>query len=98
MELMTKEIRNKIPKMTETAEQEDPRVYVKFFYPLGSWTWYGMEFDGDDLFYGYVDGDYGEYGYFTLSELQSFKDRFGLGIERDKHWDDKTTMKSILGE
>tara|TARA_Y100001963_G_scaffold18542_1_gene23335 strand:- start:552 stop:848 length:297 start_codon:yes stop_codon:yes gene_type:complete len=98
MELMTKEIRNKIPKMTETSEQEDPRVYVKFFYPQGSWTWYGIEFDGDDLFYGYVDGDYGEYGYFTLSELQSFKDRFGLGIERDKHWDDKTTMKSVLGE
>lgn len=98
MELMTKQIRNKIPKMTETSEQEDPRVYVKFFDPTGSWTWYAMEFDGDDLFYGYVDGDYGEYGYFTLSELQSFKGRFGLGIERDKHWDDKITMKSVLGE
>tara|TARA_R100001230_G_C5617533_1_gene127677 strand:+ start:298 stop:471 length:174 start_codon:yes stop_codon:yes gene_type:complete len=57
-----------------------------------------MEFDGEDTFYGYVDGDYGEYGYFSLSELQSVKGMFGLGIERDIHWDDRATMKSVLGE
>lgn len=98
MKLLTQEIKNKIPKLHETSEQEDPRVYVKFFDPTGSWTWYGMEFDGEDTFYGYVDGDYGEYGYFSLSELQSVKGAFGLGIERDIYWDDKTTMNSILGE
>jgi hypothetical protein len=98
MKLLTEDIKRNIPKLHETSEQEDPRVYVKFFDPTGSWTWYAMEFDGEDTFYGYVDGFEGEYGYFSLSELQSVKGMFGLGIERDIHWDDRTTMKSVLGE
>jgi len=45
------------------------------------------------LFFGLVDGNEKELGYFSLSKLQSVKGRFGLGIERDmyfagKHLDD----------
>jgi hypothetical protein len=35
-------------------------VWVKFFYPDFSWTWYGIEFDGKDFFYGYVEGNFPE--------------------------------------
>ena len=98
MKLLTEDIKRIMPKIGETAEDSEPRVHAKFFDPTGSWTWYAMEFDGEDTFFGYVDGDYGEYGYFSLSELQSVKGMFGLGIERDIHWDSRTTMKSVLGE
>jgi hypothetical protein len=44
----------------------------------------------DMNFFGYVSihGDHcDEWGYFPLSELQSYKGPFGLGIERDKFFD-----------
>jgi hypothetical protein len=66
-----------------TDEQNDPLVHVKFFYPDFSWTWYAIEFDGDDLFYGYVQGFENELGYFRLSELMQNRGKFGMEIERD---------------
>ena len=56
----------------------EPYAHVKFFTPDGSWTWYASEFDGDDLFYGLVDGFELEYGYFRLSELQEAQGPWGL--------------------
>ena len=61
-------------------------VIVKYFDPCGSWTWYGIEWDGKDEFFGYVVGWEAELGYFSLKELQSIKRPFGLGIERDKYF------------
>lgn len=56
---------------------------VKFFYPDAAWTWYGVEFDGDDLLFGLVDGFEKELGYFRLSELLENRGKLGLPIERD---------------
>lgn len=84
MMLLTKANRAALPPLYSQAQTTDPLVVVKFFDPTGSWTWYATEFDGDDLFFGWVDGQVGELGYFSLSELQSFRGRFGLGIERDR--------------
>ena len=91
MKLITKEIKNKLPKIYETDGQaEDKKIaYVIYFCPWGEWTWYGFEFDGKDLFFGYVKGDYNELGYFTLSELESVKGYLGLGIERDLYFTPK---------
>lgn len=89
MMLLTKEIRAKLPALYSQENVADPIVQVKFFYPAGSWTWYVIEFDGQDLFFGKVfsaDCPEGELGYFGLSELQSFHGRFHLGIERDRHF------------
>ena len=44
---------------------------VKYFSPYNSWTWYAVEFDGEDTFFGLVDGFELEWGYFSLSELAS---------------------------
>ena len=49
-----------------------------------------LEFDGDDLFFGLVDGLERELGYFSLSELQKARGPLGLPIERDLHWRPKT--------
>lgn len=84
MELLTEEMR---VKFTEVGSQDgkfgDAICIVKFFDPTGSWTWYATEFDGEDIFFGLVDGFELEWGTFSLSELKSIKGRFGLGIERD---------------
>ncbi len=69
--------------MGETEGEADPLVRVKFFYPDFSWTWYAIEFDGDDLFFGLVDGFERELGYFRLSELLANRGKMGMEIERD---------------
>ncbi|MCC7570325.1 DUF2958 domain-containing protein [Candidatus Micrarchaeota archaeon] len=86
MQILTKELRAKLPKIRETEDQEDPKVICKFFYPDFNWTWYAIEFDGVDLFYGYVAGDYPELGDFSLKELLSNRGKFGLAIERDLYF------------
>ena len=84
---MPKYILNKLPKIREAEGQKDPMVICKFFYPDFSWTWYAIEFDGKDLFFGYVAGDFPELGYFSLSELKSNRGKLGLSIERDLYFD-----------
>ncbi len=91
MMLLTKKIRKQLPKLYSQEKTPDPLCVVKFFYPAGRGTWYGIEFDGEDRFFGYVVSpltpDFDELGYFTLSELRSVRVKpFGLGIERDYHW------------
>jgi len=91
MKLLTKELRQKLPKIytNENKKPEDVQIIVKFFHPLSGWAWYATEFDGEDVFFGYVRGFENELGYFTLSELQSVRVR-GLGIERDMHFGSHT--------
>ncbi len=89
MKLMTEELRKKIPSLYSQEKVKDPTVYAKYFTPDSSWTWYVMEFDGEDTFFGYVDGLYPELGYFSLSELESVKGPLGLKVERDLYWKPK---------
>lgn len=95
--MMTKEILNKIPKLyeTESVPCDEKICYVKFFNPCGSWSWFGVEYDPEQrLFFGWVDGDFPEWGYFSLDELESVKGPLGLGIERDMHFTPKP-MKEV---
>lgn len=91
MKLLTKEILEKLPKIYSQEEKGLEAVaIVKFFTPDSNWTWYATEFDGDDLFFGLVEGFEKEIGYFRLSELQSVKGALGLPIERDMFFKPKT--------
>lgn len=84
MMLLTKEILEQFRKIGR-QDGNDPVVVCKFFYPCGSWTWYATEYDPDDkIFFGFVVGHEGEWGSFSLDELESFTGKFGLGIERDR--------------
>ena len=95
MKLLTKKLRKDLPELYSQEDlQDDAKAIVKFFTPWANWTWYALEFDGEDRFFGYVVGDYPEYGYFSLKELESVNGPFGLKIERDKYFD-KTTMREI---
>jgi Protein of unknown function (DUF2958) len=94
MELLTPELRAQLPPLYAQDGNPDAfgsavseRIaYVKFFIPGGSWTWYASEFDGEDTFFGLVQGFEEELGYFSLSELENTRDYLMLPIERDLHF------------
>lgn len=88
MKLLTKDLLKIFKKIgSQDWINEDPIVICKFFNPTWAWTWYATEFNENEwIFYGYVSifwDNCDEWWYFTLSELESFKWRFWLGIERD---------------
>ena len=96
MMLLTKENRRSLPPIyANEAKGLDALAVVKFFNPTGGWTWYATEFDGDDTFFGLVDGFEKELGYFSLAELASVRGRFGLGIERDLYFE-PTTLRELM--
>lgn len=72
-----------VPKLYATEDDDNPTVWVKLFVPNGNWSWYVIEFDGDDHCFGNVVGHEAELGYFLLSDLVRVRDRFGPAIERD---------------
>jgi len=87
-----------IPKLYETdgVPLEDKKVYMKFF--MGAWTWYVMEYDGKDTFFGLVISPMtqpnGELGYFSLSELKSLKQGF-VQVDREIHGIQPRTPKYL---
>ncbi len=87
MKLLSAENRRRLPSLYTQENEPDPTVPVKFFTPDAGWTWYAIEFDGADTFFGYVIGLEAELGYFSLRELQTARGPLGLPIERDLHWD-----------
>jgi hypothetical protein len=97
MKLMTQEVAQQIPALYSQEHKKDPTVYVKFFTPWSHWTWYVTEFDGKDTFFGFVQGDFDEWGYFSLSELESVTGPFGLRIERELYFRPEP-IKKLLGE
>ena len=87
--LLTQALRADLPPLyaTEATPMAEKLAVVKFFTPDSNWTWYGVEFDGKDTFFGLVDGFEREYGYFSLSELESVRGPLGLRIERDLYFE-----------
>lgn len=84
MKLLTKSLAARIPKLYETegVPLRDKTAYAKFFHPVSNWTWYVIEYDGQDTCFGLVVGHETEFGYFSLEELSDTRG-FGLPIERD---------------
>jgi hypothetical protein len=99
MKLLTEEIRKRLPPLYSTEETplEEKIAQVKFFTPDSSWTWYAVEFDGEDIFWGWVHGFEEEFGTFSLSELQSVRGKLGLPVERDKFFE-PTPLKALMKE
>ena len=84
--LLPKLILSSLPALGVTGEEHDPIVQVKFFYPDFSWTWYAIEFDGDDLFFGLRRWLRERARHFWLSELMENRGKFGMEIERDLYF------------
>lgn len=91
MELMPKEVAEKIPPLYATEKLgDDAVVHVKFFTPWTFWTWYVIEYDGEDKCFGFVDGYELELGYWLISELEDITGPYGLKIERDLYFEPTT--------
>ena len=83
MELLTQELRRQLPPLYSQEHEADPLVICKFFTPDTQWTFYALEFDGSDLFFGWIVGIEHELGYFSLTELEAARGPLGMPIERD---------------
>ena len=85
MKLITKELQEIFAK-TGRQEGTDKLVIAKLFDPSGGWTYYVTEYNPQDgIIFGFVDGvDEPEWGYSSLPEIERVRNRFGLGMERDR--------------
>lgn len=101
MQLMTKGLLKEFEKQGQTdgKKPEDVKIIAKFFNPTGAGNWYATEWIPEDgVFFGYAnigDSECAELGYFSLEELQTYRGKFGLGIERDLHFHNRT-LKEVL--
>lgn len=90
MKLLTQEILRTLPPLYSQEEKGlEAIAWVKFFTPDSGWTWWASEFDGEDLFFGLVQGAERELGYFRLSELEQIRGALGLPVERDRYYTPK---------
>jgi len=99
MMLLTKELLTRFEQIGRQEDKKDPIVIAKFFNPSGAGTWYATEYDPSSReFFGYVSifGDWNdEWGSFALSELENYRGKFGLGIERDRYFGEKKISEVI---
>lgn len=89
MKLITKEIHKRLekyPLYSQDGKKGEAICQAKFFLCLGAWSWYILEANLEEgIAYGIIISGCGEaeYGYISLSELQSLRTKFGLTVERD---------------
>ena len=112
MKLLTKAIREKLLKNgritadcldAEEADGSTPdfKPVVKFFTPFSNCTWLLTELDScGDRAFGLCDlgMQSPELGYVLISELESIKGPFGLGVERDLYWTPRHTLSEYATE
>ena len=103
MKLLTKQILADFKKQgyTDGKPKDQVKVIVKFFNPTGSQNWYMIEYDETNReFFGlYTSADSyePEFGYSSLDEIEAFRGRLGLGIERDMYFGNHTVQEIIDG-
>ena len=86
------DLKAQMPKLYSQEGSKDPMVYSKWFTPWSSWSWYATEGEQQDeqyICFGYVIGQDREWGYFSVTELESITGPMGLKIERDIHFTPK---------
>ena len=90
----TQERLDRIPRLyaTEHIPLEEKQIHLHFF--LGGCDWYIVEFDGDDLFFGYAilndDLECAEWGYVSFDELKSLTVGFiEVDCELEEYWGEK---------
>ncbi len=76
--LDTSEVLSRLPGLYSTDGQElDDHVLVfRFYHPLCRWSWYAVEYDPKErIFFGWTDGEFQEWGNFSLLEMAFVEDR-----------------------
>ena len=90
--LMPDSIRKRLPKLYSTEKEliGDKVAYARYFFPMGAYTAYLLEYDPKTrIGFGVVTMGYGwELGNMSLDEMEEVKIH-GLGIERDLYFSPK---------
>lgn len=96
MKLFPEEVRKQVPAIySQDGKGGRAMAHIKFFTPDSNWTWYATEGESiqdesgnevDFQFFGLVQGQCEELGYFSLNELETARGPMGLPIERDLHF------------
>lgn len=90
--LMPESIRKQLPKLYSTEKDliGDKTAYARYFFPMGAYTAYLLEYDPKTrIGFGAVTMGYGwELGNMSLDEMEEVKIH-GLGIERDLYFTPK---------
>lgn len=97
--LITKAIAAALPDLysQDGKDPKDVKVVLKLFNPTGIGTWYITEADLEEgVAFGLCVLHEAELGYVSLAELAAYKGPFGLGIERDEHFEG--TLADVLAK
>lgn len=99
MKLITQKLKKRFSEVGRQEEIKDPIVIAKFFFPIGTATWYATEYyEEDNTCFGYVTGlGHNEWGYFSIAELEAIRVR-GLSVERDLYFDEVPFSKLNTNE
>ena len=92
MKIITKAIEQAFEKQGYTGDKEtkDIKIVMKLFNPTGAGTWYLYEKEDEDIYWCFAnlgDLEMAECGTVSMNELMAFRGQFGLGIERDMHFE-----------
>ena len=66
------EVLSKMPALyaNERQDVENHLLIMRFYHPLSRSNWFAMEYDPEErVFFGWTDGDFQEWGYFSLLEM-----------------------------
>jgi len=67
--LIDKQLQEQLPPLYAQDGNKQKIIYARYY--LYNWEWFAMEYSPlQKLFFGLVDGDELELGYFTLDELE----------------------------
>ena len=97
MALVNNKLISLFKKVWHQASQKDPVFVCKFYDPSTQWSWYATDYnDETKSFFGYVNGDYSYWWYFSLNQLEKTKRPFSsqCRIQRDEFF--KPTNYSAL--
>ena len=81
---------NQVPRLyqTETVPLMDKTIHLHFF--LGGCDWYVCEYDGGELYFGFVilngDLEMAEWGFISASDLKAIKVNGIYEVEHDEYW------------
>jgi hypothetical protein len=92
--LLPDNLKATLPPLYSQEHIRDPIVYLKYFHPQTQWTWFVTEGQQEEecfRFFGYTVGDFEEWGYFTLEDLESVggisNGKLILPVERDLYFE-----------
>jgi hypothetical protein len=92
MKLFTREVLAAFKKQGYQGDKDakDIKIICKIFNPYGAGTWLLYEFnEEEDIFFGFAnigDPDCAELGAISKTELEEYRNKMGLGLERDLYF------------